>query len=362
MSIWPLLLAPFLALILTLILGKLLIPVLTRLRVGQNIRTEGPETHQKKAGTPTMGGLIFVPAILLTTGALTIWQALLFQPVQPNGVLSALLSSLGPDYNHHGVLWALLGLTVACFAIGLLDDILKLRHCDNLGLKASQKFLLQILVALGFVGFELLSSWSEISLLMIFPFIGPVNFGVFKYVLDFLIILAAMNGVNLTDGLDGLAAGCVATSAAAFAGIAIVINLILDSYDTQICGIFALAVMGGCLGFLFFNHYPAKVFMGDCGSLALGGALAGVAILTYSGVFLLIIGIVYVAETLSVILQVYFFKTQGRRLFLMSPLHHHYELKGWSEQKVVRRFSNVSLLAAVLGFILYFVSGLITMM
>lgn len=309
------LLAAGMSLVITVILGPLMIPVLTRLKFGQSIREEGPQGHLKKAGTPTMGGIIFITAIMLTSFILG----------GGNGeVLCAVLVML------------------AFGAIGFWDDYIKVVLKRSLGLRARDKLALQLIAATVF--WLLLEFYLGRGSSIMVPY-TTISFDPGPYLyLAFLIIvlMSSSNGANLTDGLDGLAAGVTFFIAAAFAFII----LITLHYPL---GIFGGAVAGGCLGFLVFNHYPARVFMGDTGSMALGGAVAAVAALTKSELLLIVVAGVYVIETLSVIIQVACFQTTGKRPFLMAPLHHHYELKGWHETKVVRFFWMWSFLFALVG-------------
>ncbi|NLO97328.1 MAG: phospho-N-acetylmuramoyl-pentapeptide-transferase [Peptococcaceae bacterium] len=320
-----------LALFISLLVGPFLIPVLRILKFGQNIREEGPQRHLAKAGTPTIGGLIFLCGIVV---------AVLVMAERPY--------SLG--------IISLLGLTLAFGLVGFIDDFLKILHKKNLGLKAKQKLAAQFLIALvfAFVAVKLLGRGTIIGI----PFSHlTFDLGVWYYPLLALVVVSATNTVNLTDGLDGLAAGCVAVSAIGYILISLLAvntgvlqGLAVNSGDLTV---FAAALVGGCLGFLRFNYYPARVFMGDCGSLALGGALAGLAILTCSELVLIILGGVYVMEALSVLIQVISFQTRGKRIFRMSPLHHHFELGGWSEVKVVIVFWTMSALFAFFGVLAY---------
>lgn len=303
-----------LALISTLVFGKIGIPLLQRLKAQQSIREDGPQAHLAKAGTPTMGGLFMMLALVITV-------------------------CIVPPYSV--TLWMLLFLTLGHGALGFSDDFIKAVKRRNLGLTAKQKLLGQAVLAIVFcyisIAYAALPSTLWIPLVDI-----TVDLGYAYYVLAFIIILGTTNAVNLTDGLDGLATGISAIAGAAFA----VVGLLVGSLSVTFFGIIVSAV---CLGFLYFNANPAKVFMGDTGSLALGGAFAGMAIATKTELLLIVIGFVFVVEALSVILQVASFKTRGVRIFRMSPIHHHFELGGWSERKVVYVFWAVSLVTALLG-------------
>ncbi|MGV3487756.1 MAG: phospho-N-acetylmuramoyl-pentapeptide-transferase [Tuberibacillus sp.] len=300
------------------VFAPIFIPLLRTLKFGQYIREEGPKSHQKKAGTPTMGGVI----IILALAAGSIYTA----------------SKYGL-FTHK--VWLLLLVTLGYGLIGFLDDFIKIVMKRNLGLTSKQKLLGQIVVA---VVFYILLRQFDFSTMVDIPGTSwSIDLYWGYFVLAVLMMLAASNGTNLTDGLDGLLSG---TAAIAFGAFAIISyhELYMD------VAIFAVSVSGALLGFLVFNAHPAKVFMGDTGSLALGGALAGVAMLTKSEILLIVIGGMFVIETLSVIIQVGYFKaTGGKRFFKMSPLHNHYVLSGWNEWRIVGTFWLVALLFAVLG-------------
>ncbi|KLU60455.1 phospho-N-acetylmuramoyl-pentapeptide-transferase [Peptococcaceae bacterium CEB3] len=321
-----------LTLVITLLLGPFFIPILRILKFGQQIRSEGPRGHQKKAGTPTMGGIIFLVSIVV--GAL----ALAEKPTSLE-MMTVVGSMLG-----FGVL-------------GFMDDFVKVVMRRSLGLRAYQKLVGQIVLALllSVVSVKVLGRGTDV----IIPFTSiHWELGRFYYPLAVFIIVWIVNAVNLTDGLDGLAAGTTLLAALAYVVIALLaavqgIGVAVLAHDSDLA-VFAAAVVGGTLGFLRFNSYPARVFMGDTGSLALGGALAALAVLTKSELVLIIVGGIFVLEALSVILQVISFQTTGKRIFRMSPLHHHFELGGWSEWKVDTVFWTVALFCAILGIIAYF--------
>lgn len=317
------------ALVVALLCGKALIPLLHRLKFGQEIRDEGPKWHEKKSGTPTMGGFIFLIGILVALavalGAMALWGRTL------------------PDLRMVGMLVVL---TLAFSVIGLIDDYIKVILKRNLGLTAGQKFGLQLLVAVAFVAWAVLS--GSIGTEVKIPFTSLVwDFGVFFIPFAVLVILASVNSVNLTDGLDGLAT-CVTLVVAVFYLLLSTVGRV----ENRAVALFAAALIGGLLGFLWYNRYPAKVFMGDTGSLALGGAVCGMAILVEEPLALLIVGFVYVMESLSVIMQVTSFKLTGKRIFKMSPIHHHFEMCGWSEKKIVLVFT---LVTVILSALMYFV-------
>ena len=297
-----------------LVTGPFFIPELHKLKFGQSIREEGPKSHQKKSGTPTMGGIMIILGITLGTLAAAPWTP---------EVLLAVFIMLGH------------------FVLGFLDDYIKVVKKRNLGLKARQKLAGQILIAVVtmYVATQVLGIDTDIWI----PGLDAnVSLGVLYYPLVLFVLVGTSNAVNLTDGLDGLAAGTVAIAASAFA----VVSVLTGHGDLAY---FCVAMAAACLAFLRFNAHPAKVFMGDTGSLALGGALAAVGILTHTELLLVVIGFVFVCEALSGIIQVISFQTTGKRVFRMSPIHHHFELGGWSEWKVVTVFWCVGLLASVLG-------------
>ena len=308
--------------VVTAILGRwLILPALRKLKAGQEIREVGPKWHASKAGTPTMGGLMFIIGIAITITAAGI-----------RGLVAG-------NWTH-----IYLFLFSSVFGvIGFLDDYEKVKHHQNLGLTAIQKFLLQLAAAILFL--MLMRFEGHITPHLYVPFLNidlSVSWPVYMVFCAFVIV-GAVNAVNITDGLDGLAASVTIpvalfyVTAAAWWGM------------TQL-GIFAGAVLGGLLAFLLFNAHPAKVFMGDTGSLFLGGAVAGMAFAIDMPLILVPIGIVYIIETLSDILQVTYFKlTHGKRIFKMAPIHHHFEMCGWSENKIVTIFTAVSTLFCALA-------------
>ncbi len=308
------------AFIISVLLGFLIIPALRRLKFGQSIREEGPKAHQKKAGTPTMGGLIFIGSIILSTLALSyINDVLTTQTI----VLLLILVGFG--------------------IIGFIDDFIIVVVKRNLGLTSIQKLIGQIIVAV--LAFFLLKLGPFDTVVRI-PFTDiQMELGIFYVAFLIFWLVGFSNAVNISDGLDGLVAG---TSSIAFGSFG-VHALIFGQQDIAL---FSFVVTGAMLGFLVFNVKPAKVFMGDTGSLALGGVLAMLSVLIKQEFLLLVIGIVYVVETLSVIIQVISFKTTGKRVFKMSPIHHHFELSGWSEWKIVIVFWGVAFLAAIVPVLL----------
>ncbi|GEK32647.1 phospho-N-acetylmuramoyl-pentapeptide-transferase [Kurthia sibirica] len=300
---------------LSAIIAPLAIPLLRRMKFGQSIREEGPKSHLKKQGTPTMGGVIFLIAIVITTCAISFLN---FQLEVYSVVLLIVLLGFG--------------------IVGFLDDGLKVIFKRNLGLNSIQKLLAQIVISV-MAYFLLIGTGFKGDLAIPFTDI-TLEFGVFYVLFMIFWLVGFSNAVNLTDGLDGLVSGTGAIAFAAFG----VIAYVQEQGDVAI---FAFAVTGALLGFLIFNKNPAKVFMGDTGSLALGGALGMLSIVTHQELLLLLIGFVFVAETASVMLQVASFKLTGKRIFKMSPVHHHFELSGWSEWRVVITFWLVGLICAL---------------
>lgn len=302
--------------LITVLIAPLFIPVLRRLKFGQSIREEGPKTHYKKAGTPTMGGSIVLLAVTLTS--LTFIE-------------------------RNAELWILLVATLGYGIIGFLDDFIKIAFKRSLGLTAKQKLAGQLVIA-GLLYWILIR--NDFSTQLSIPATDwSVDLGWLYFPFLVLIMLGSSNAVNLTDGLDGLLAGTAAIAFGAFA----VVGLFLSQYTVTL---FAVTVVGALLGFLVFNAHPARVFMGDTGSLALGGGLAAVAVLTKTELLLVVIGGVFVIETLSVMLQVASFKLRGKRIFRMSPIHHHFELAGWSEWRVVATFWAAGFVLAAVGLFL----------
>ena len=329
MEIRELLLAAGISAAVVLLLGPLLVPLLRRLRVGQRVRDDGPRAHLVKQGTPTMGGLLFIVA--------AVFASTLAMAVSPE--------RFSPDIAPQLRLGLLLLATLGYGILGFIDDFRKVVLRRPLGLRAREKLAGQLLIALVlfYVAVNHLGQSTAIS----FPG-GLINYelGPAYVLLVVVILLGTSNAVNLTDGLDGLAAGLSVFAYGAYGVMGYYLGL------TEVA-IFASAMAGGCLAFLAFNYYPARIFMGDTGSLALGGGLGAVAILSKTEFILPILGGVFVIETLSVMIQVLYFRaTGGKRIWRMSPLHHHYELVGYHEVQVVHRFWLFGLLLAFLSIIL----------
>lgn len=305
------------AFIISLLLGPIIIPMLKKLKVGQSIREDGPQSHLSKSGTPTMGGIIIFAALLIavtTSGIFT------------NDMLILIMATLG------------FGL------IGFIDDYIKVVMHRNLGLRAYQKLLAQVILAVILALYQ--SNTSIVDTKVIFPFISNQHLDLGPLYIPFIVfvVVGTVNAVNLTDGLDGLATGVSIIVLSFFSIVAL-------SWGMGSISVFSSALTGACLGFLIHNAHPAKVFMGDTGSLALGGAISAIAILMNLSLIIPIVGGIFFAEALSVIIQVLSFKLTGKRVFLMAPLHHHFEQKGWKETKVVRVFWFITVVLCIIGII-----------
>ena len=311
------------ALVIGLVVGPRFIGWLRSRGIGQNIRELSPQSHTAKQGTPTMGGLLILGSALvpyLIFGRKTVLGLVVLLLVFGNG------------------------------AIGLADDMLKQRRQRALGLSGRSKLLLQVPLVAVAVFVALKFGGADVKLTV--PFVrAGLSIGVFYYFFSFILISGFSNAVNLTDGLDGLAAGAVAVCLFAYAGIA----YLRGEPDLAVL---AASLTGGCIGFLWYNTHPAEVFMGDTGSLALGAGLAGLAVATGTELLLLLVGGLFVVEAISVMIQVVSFRYFHKRVFLMTPIHHHFELKGWSETKIIVRFWMISAMLAAAGFTLFYLSHL----
>lgn len=323
--------AALMSLAVSFLLGPWLIRSLVEMQIGQQIREDGPASHSAKAGTPTMGGTLILLALTLSTVMLA-------------------------DVRNFYVILALLG-TVAFGIAGFLDDYLKLKRKNSKGLTPRVKLLVQLTLA--FIIALILYFYPRFTTEIGFPFIKNIrpNLGLFYIPFAMLVIVGASNAVNLTDGLDGLAIGPVMVAAVTYGIIAYLTGNIRNAEYLQIpyvagvgeLFVFCAAIVAAGLGFLWYNAYPAQMFMGDVGSLALGAALGIVAVMTKNELLLIIVGGVFVVEALSVIFQVASYKLRRKRVFLMAPIHHHYELKGWAEPQIIVRFWIVSLICAIVG-------------
>lgn len=328
----------FLACAIAALITGLVMPFFIRLmrheKIGQQVRADGPQRHLIKQGTPTMGGIIILLGVVVT--------CLIMAPMTPN-LVCAMLAMLVTG------------------SLGLLDDIESVAHRRSLGLTPSQKMVGLILISVVFCLAAV--NWVGILPVVLFPGGLNVDLGVLTTTLDlggtvikipwlyllfvFLLMAGLSNAVNLTDGLDGLAGGTVL-------GVMLAMSMVAYRFGELSLAIFAASIAGACVGFLWHNCYPASIFMGDTGSLALGAAFAALAVLTKTEITSLVMGGLFIVEALSVIIQVVSFKLTGKRVFLMAPIHHHFEKKGWSETKVVIRFWIISAAFAALGFALYF--------
>ena len=314
-------------------LGFVLIPFLRKVKYGQTINDVGPTWHAKKQGTPTMGGVMMVIGVVAAAaiGLLILW----------------LKDPASADHNsvQAGRFFGGLFMALAFGFVGFVDDYIKVVKKRNLGLKARQKLVMQFLIAIAYI--VTLFLCGDRSTTVVFPLLGQLDFGVFYYPLIVVGIVGFVNAVNLTDGIDGLAASVTFVGALSFMIVSALLRF--DSIN-----ILSTALAGACLGFLVWNFYPAKVFMGDLGSMFLGGMIVALGMGVGLPVLLIPIGIIYICEELSVVLQVASFKLTGKRIFKMSPIHHHFEMCGWSEVKIVLVFSLVTLLFGALSVLFTF--------
>lgn len=312
------------ALVLSVVIGKFLIPILHKLKYGQTILDIGPSWHKKKQGTPTMGGIMFIIGIVVATVIAIPCLSIFGDVYEPTGY----------SYNKEVLMvFVSLGMAVLYGAVGFLDDYIKVVKKRNLGLTAKQKLVFQFAIAIAFVVINAFFGYGDTTYI---PFAGTVhmgNFAIIYHIISVIVIVGVVNAVNLADGIDGL----VGSETFFVAIFYMIISSIMTSPAT---GVLSAAVAGGCLGFLLWNFNPAKVFMGDTGSLFLGGIVCALAYSMNMPVILIPMALTYLLEMLSVILQVTYFKiTHGKRLFKMSPIHHHFEKCGWSETKIVVVFS-----------------------
>ena len=285
---------------------------------GQHIREDGPEGHHQKAGTPTMGGVIIFLAISVPFLILTHWE----------------WRSIG-----------VLGVALACAAIGFLDDYTKIVRRRSLGLRGRTKLIVTIVISLGL--WWIAQHEAHLAPTLRLRFVDyQIDLGWAYPLLIYLVVAGTTNGVNLTDGLDGLAAGCAGIVLLAYIGITFITG---EDDMAMLAG----CLVGGCIGFLWFNAFPATIFMGDTGSLGLGGAIAGLAVMTKTELLLVLLGGIFVIEALSVAIQVISFQTTRKRVFLMAPIHHHFELRAWGETKIILRFWIVASICCAIGFTIY---------
>ena len=310
--------------VLTVLFGRFVIPMLRALHAGQSIREIGPQWHNSKAGTPTMGGIMFIAAIVLCTVGFS-WKSMM--------------------QNHTYTHLYVLALAMCYGLVGFADDFVKVKYKRNLGLTAIQKFALQLIVAIAFL--FVLKKSGELSCDLYIPCWNldlEIPTAVYMIFAAFVMV-GCVNAVNLTDGVDGLSSSVTIPVMVFFAATAYI-------YGATTLSLLPATVAGGLVGFLCYNFHPAKVFMGDTGSLFLGGMVCGMAFALDMPLILVLVGIVYLCETLSVILQVTYFKlTHGKRIFKMTPIHHHFELCGWKEEKIVFVFTAITLVMCVLAYL-----------
>ena len=325
-----LLAAVVLGFVLTAALGKVVIPALRRMKAGQSIKEDGPTWHMAKQGTPTMGGVMFILAVMVTVLVLN-----------ASAILAGDLTSV-----------FVLLFSLVFGAIGMVDDYAKIKKKENTGLTASQKFLLQLAAAVLFT--VLLRNFGILSPNLYIPFLGiewKLPWVVYMIFAAF-VITGCVNSVNITDGVDGLASSVTLVVSVFFTACFTYAHLMWNTTGSAGMAVFAAALVGGLVGFLVYNFHPAKVFMGDTGSLFLGGAVCGMAFALDMPLILILVGIIYIAETMSDIIQVGYFKlTHGKRIFRMAPLHHHLEMGGWSEKKLCYVFAGITLVCCILAFL-----------
>jgi phospho-N-acetylmuramoyl-pentapeptide-transferase len=306
------------ALLICIFLSPKFISFLRTREFGQHIREEGPQEHHAKAGTPTMGGIIIFAAVAVPFVLLT-------------------------DRDPRAI--GVLGVALACALLGFADDYTKIIRRRSLGLRGRTKLFVTVLIAVGL--WLIATEWAGLPNTVNFRIIdAQIDLGYLYPLFIYLVVAGTTSAVNLTDGLDGLAAGCVAIVLLAYIGITFTTN------QTDLA-LAAGCVVGACVGFLWFNSFPASIFMGDTGSLGLGGAVAAMAVMTKTEILLIILGGIFVIEALSVLIQVLAFQSLRKRVFLMAPIHHHFELKAWSETKIILRFWIVAAVCSAIGFTLY---------
>jgi len=307
------------ALLICIFLSPKFIAFLREREFGQQIREDGPKGHHIKAGTPTMGGVLIFLAVSV-----------------PFLILS--------DYEWRSI--GVFGVAIACALLGFADDYIKLVRRRSLGLRARTKLIVTIVISLAL--WYVAEQKAHLAPTLRLRFVDyQIDLGIFYPVLIYFVVAGTTSAVNLTDGLDGLAAGCAAIVLLAYIGITFITGADLDMAMLAGC------LVGACVGFLWFNAFPATIFMGDTGSLGLGGAIAGLAVMTKTEVLLILLGGIFVIEALSVVIQVISFQTMRKRVFLMAPIHHHFELKAWSETKIILRFWIVASICCAIGFTIY---------
>lgn len=333
-SILALVLSGAAALGITAILGYGIIPWLRKLKFGQTILDEGPKWHKSKQGTPTMGGIMFIIGIFCSAALM-----LVIMQLTDNGFTGDMNTKL----------WAGLIMALMFGLVGFADDYIKVVKKRNLGLSIIQKSIAQLAICAGYLTSLFLAMGKDPY--MFVPFIGKVDLGIWFWILGVCVIYGAINAVNFTDGIDGLCSSVTATAAVSFVAVAVI-------HKFFGVGILAAALLGGCIGFFLWNRFPAKVFMGDTGSMFLGGMVVAIAYALDCPLILLFIGFIYVIEALSDVIQIGYFKiTHGKRIFKMAPIHHHFEMCGWSEKKIDAVFCTVNLIAGIIGVAVMYFGG-----
>lgn len=335
-SILTMILSGVAALGITAILGFGIIPWLRKLKFGQTILEEGPKWHKSKQGTPTMGGIMFIIGIFFSAAAMLVVNYITGNKLELTGDMNTKI-------------WAGLIMALMFGLVGFADDYIKVVKKRNLGLSIVQKSIAQVVICAGYLTSLFLAMGKDPY--MFVPFIGKVDLGIWFWVLGVCVIYGAINAVNFTDGIDGLCSSVTATAAVSFIAIA-VIHKFLG------VGVLAAALLGGCIGFFIWNKFPAKVFMGDTGSMFLGGMVVAIAYALDCPVILILTGFIYVIEALSDVIQIGYYKiTHGKRIFKMAPIHHHFEMCGWSEKKIDAVFCTVNLIAGIIGVVVMYYGG-----
>lgn len=335
-SILTMILSGVAALGITAILGFGIIPWLRKLKFGQTILEEGPKWHKSKQGTPTMGGIMFIIGIFFSAAAMLVVNYITGNKLELTGDMNTKI-------------WAGLIMALMFGLVGFADDYIKVVKKRNLGLTIVQKSIAQVVICAGYLTSLFLAMGKDPY--MFVPFIGKVDLGIWFWVLGVCVIYGAINAVNFTDGIDGLCSSVTATAAVSFIAIA-VIHKFLG------VGVLAAALLGGCIGFFIWNKFPAKVFMGDTGSMFLGGMVVAIAYALDCPVILILTGFIYVIEALSDVIQIGYYKiTHGKRIFKMAPIHHHFEMCGWSEKKIDAVFCTVNLIAGIIGVVVMYYGG-----
>ncbi len=320
----------------TAILGFGIIPWLRKLKFGQTILEEGPKWHKSKQGTPTMGGIMFIIGIFFSAAAMLVVNYVTGNKLELTGDMNTKL-------------WAGLIMALMFGLVGFADDYIKVVKKRNLGLSIVQKSIAQVVICAGYLTSLFLAMGKDPY--MFIPFIGKVDLGIWFWILGICVVYGAINAVNFTDGIDGLCSSVTATAAVSFIAIA-VIHKFLG------VGVLAAALLGGCIGFFIWNKFPAKVFMGDTGSMFLGGMVVAIAYALDCPFILILTGFIYVIEALSDVIQIGYYKiTHGKRIFKMAPIHHHFEMCGWSEKKIDAVFCTVNLIAGIIGVVAMYYGG-----